>query len=104
MLAETMLSNLYIIPKLLDQNVEEYDIWHSSSEQHVGYVDYTPKEVISTVTEAEIQWIRQEYGSVEFRRIRKRYIEIYHKLINTKEISDRKRLLEESYSLVGSIK
>lgn len=104
MLAETMLSNLYIIPKILNQNVEEYDIWHSSSDQHIGYVDYTPKEVTTAITEAEIQWINQEYGSLEFRRIRKRYIEIYHKLKNTRDISKRKLLLEESYSLLDSLK
>lgn len=58
MLAETMFSNLYIIPKILNQNVEGYDIWHSSSDQHIGYVDYTPKEVIAAITEEEIQWLR----------------------------------------------
>ena len=104
MLAETMFSNLYIIPKILDQNVEEYDIWHSSSDQHIEYVDYAPKEVIAAITEAEIQWINQEYDSLEFRRIKKRYIEIYHKLKNTRDISERKQLLEESYSLVASLK
>ena len=104
MLAETMLSNLYIIPKLLNREIGEYDIWHSLSDQHLGYVDYIPKEVISSITEEEIQWTRQEYDSFEFRRVRQRYIEIYHKLKNTRDISERKHLLEESYSLVDSLK
>jgi hypothetical protein len=104
MLAETMLSNLYIIPKLLNKKIEKYDIWHSSSDQHIGYVDYTPKEVISSITESELQWIRQEYESPEFLRIRNRYIVIFHELRDTKEISERKRLLKESYSLVGSLR
>jgi hypothetical protein len=100
MLAETMLSNLYIIPKLLDHEIEEHDIWYSSSDGYTGYVDNIPREVISSITEAEIQWVRQEYDSPEFRRTRQRYIEIYRKLKNTKEISERKRLVEESYSLL----
>jgi hypothetical protein len=77
MLAETMLSNLYIIPKILNQEIKEYDIWHSSSDGYIGYVNYMPREVIASITEAEIQWVRQEYESPEFRRIRQRYIEIY---------------------------
>jgi hypothetical protein len=100
MLAETMLSNLYMIPKLLNEKIQEYDIRHSSSDGHIGYVNNIPREVIASITEAEIHWVRQEYDSPEFRRIRHRYIEIYRKLKNTKEISERKRLLEESYSLL----
>ncbi|MBF0230782.1 MAG: hypothetical protein HQK63_14535 [Desulfamplus sp.] len=103
MLAETMLSNLYIIPKLLERKIQEHDIWHSSSYQNIGYFDYTPKEVIASITEEEIQWIGQEYDSPEFSRIRERYIDIYYNLKTTKEIGERKRLLEESYSLVGSL-
>jgi len=103
MLAETMLSNLYIIPKLLYQEIAEYDIWHPSSDGHIGYVDYIPKEVISSITEAEAQWLRQQYDSLEFRRIRKRYIEIFRELKNTKEIGERTRLLEESYSLLDTL-
>jgi hypothetical protein len=103
MLAETTLSNLYIIPKVLDKEIGEHDIWHSSSDAHIGYVDYMPKEVIASITEAEIQWIHQEYDSLDFRRIRRRYIEIYRKLKNTKETAERKQLLDESYSLLDTL-
>ena len=102
-LAETMLANLYIIPKLLDQEIAEYDIWHPSSDGYIGYADYIPKEVIASITEAETQWLRQQYDSLEFRRILKRYIEIYRKLKNTKEIGERSRLLGESYLLLDAL-
>lgn len=103
MLAETMLSNLYIIPKVLDKEIGEYDIWHSSSDAHIGYVEYMPKEVMAAITKAEIQWMRQEYDSLEFRRVRSRYIEIYRQLKDTKGVTDRKILLDESYSLLGTL-
>jgi hypothetical protein len=32
MLAETMLSNLYIIPAVLGQTIDEYDMWQASSD------------------------------------------------------------------------
>jgi len=103
MLAETMLSNLYIIPKLLDQEIDEFDIWHSSSDQNIGYFSYLPREVIASITEAEIQWLRQEYNSHEFQHIRQRYVEIYHRLKSTKEIGERKRLLSESNLLLDDL-
>ncbi len=102
-LAETMLANFYIIPKLLDQEIAEYDIWHPSSDGYIGYADYIPKEVIASITEVETQWLRQQYDSLEFRRILKRYIEIYRKLKNTKEIGERSRLLRESYLLLDAL-
>lgn len=103
MLAETMLSNLYIMPKLLGDEIEEHDIWYSSSDGHIGHVSNIPKEVIVSITEAEIQWVRQEYDSLAFRRIRQRYIEIYRTLKDTKETSERKRLINESYSLLDDL-
>ena len=102
MLAETMLSNLYIIPKLLGHEIKEYDIRHSSSDQDIGYFSYLPKEVTASITEIETKWLRQEYDSPEFRHIRQRYIEIYHKLKFTKEVDERERLLSESHSLLDA--
>ncbi len=103
MLAETMLSNLYMIPKLLGQDVNEYDIWHGSNMAHIGYVGYLPKEVAASITEAESQWLRQEHDSPEFRHIRQRYIQIYSKLKSTRDIDKRKRLLSESDSLLDAL-
>ncbi len=103
MLAETMLSNLYIIPKLLGREIKENDIWHSTTDALIGYVDYLPKEVIASLSEAEIQWILEEYDSLDFCRIRSRFIEICRQLQNTKEIAERKGLLGESYSLLDTL-
>ena len=100
-LAETMLSNLYIIPKVLGKEIAEYDIWHFSSDGDIDYFDYMPREAIAALTEAEIQWISQEYESLDFRRIRKRFIEIFHKLQSLKNVDERKKLLEESHTLLG---
>ncbi len=103
MLAETMLSNLYIIPKLLGHEIEEYDMWHSSSDQNIEYFGYLPKEVTDSITEADVQWLRQQYDSHELQHIRQRHIEIYHKLKSTKDIDERKRLISESNSLLNHV-
>lgn len=102
MLAETMLANLYIIPKVLGRQTAEHDIWHSSSDAHASYVEYMPQAVLDSLTEAEYQWISQEYESPEFQRIRRRYIEIYQTLKKTRDFAERGRLLDESYALLDA--
>ena len=102
-LAETMLSNLYIIPKVLGKEIAAYDFWHSSSNADIDYFEYMPREVISALTEAEIQWISLEYESKDFLRIRERFIEIYRQLQGLKDMDERKRLLEESHTLLDSL-
>jgi len=100
MLAELMLSNLYMIPSIIRLDVHKYDIWHSSNLEDIDYVEYIPAEVKESIKESEIQWIDTLYNSFEFCRIRKRYIEIFHELQHTKELEKRKDLLNESYSLL----
>jgi hypothetical protein len=102
-LAELMLSNLYLIPHIIGQEVQEYDIWHSSSDKHIDYVGYLPEEVREKIKQREIDWMKTLYDSFEFRRIRRRYIEIYHELQNVKELEVRKALLNESYSLLNNL-
>ena len=100
MLAELMLSNLYLIPNIIGLDVQKYDIWHSSNFGDIDYVEYIPAEVRESIKESEIQWMDTSYNSFEFRRIRKRYIELFHELQHTKELEKRKILLNESYSLL----
>jgi hypothetical protein len=103
MLAEAMLANLYLIPKVLGEKIAPYDIWHSSSDAQMHYCEFMPQEVLASLTEAENQWMCHEYESPEFQRIRNRYIEIYRELKNIKNIDARKQLLDESYSLLNAI-
>lgn len=102
-LAELMLSNLYIIPKIINKKVKEYDIWHSSSDADIDYIDYLPQEVRTSIQQSEVDWMKTLYESLEFQRIRKRYIEIFHELQNVKEIGARRVLLDESYTLLNQL-
>lgn len=103
MLAETMLANLYLIPKVLGQQIAPYDIWHPSTDAQIHYGEYMPQEVLASFTEAETQWISHEYDSSDFQRIRNRYIEIYQQLKDIKNINERKQLLDESRSLLDAL-
>ena len=103
-LAQLMLSNLYFIPRLLGQEVEKYDMWHSSSDAHIDYFDHLPPEVFEKITTGEKEWISNHYDSFDFTRIRKRYIKIFQSLQHTKKPEERKALLSESYELLVSLK
>ena len=103
MLADLMLSNLYLIPKIIGIDVQKYDMWHSSSLEDIDYVEEIPAEVRERIKESEIQWMNELYQSFEFRRIRERYIEIFKQLQHTKEIEKRRKLLNESYALLDSL-
>ncbi|MBO9497112.1 hypothetical protein J7438_23925 [Thalassotalea sp. G20_0] len=103
-LAELMLANLYLIPYVLGQPLEqEYDIWHASNFHNLDYIYDLPEEVNNAITDNEREWMGETYGSLEFRRVRKRYIEIYHELLTTKELAGRKILLNESRGLLRSV-
>lgn len=104
MLADLMLSNLYLIPVILGQDVQKYDIWHSSNYEEIDYVSYIPEEVEENIRGTDIKWMGTLYDSLEFRRIRERHIEIYHDLQHTKELGKRKVLLDESYSLLDVLR
>lgn len=103
MLAETMLSNLYLIPALIGRDVEIYDMWHSSNLCEIDYIEYLPEEVRTEINESEIEWLRSLYDSLEFRRIKKRYVEIFHELEISKGFEKRGKLLNESYALLNTL-
>jgi len=103
-LADLMLLNLYIIPRLLEQDITEYGIWHYSSDTDYDYFDYIWDEVLDAISEDDKNWIKEQYDSFVYRRIRQRYIEIYGQLQNVNDPSSRKKLLEEEDSLLDSLK
>ncbi len=102
-LADLMLSNLYVIPKILGRDIKEYDIWHSSSEKFIDYFDYFPIEVLEALTQEDKNWIEELYDSFVFQRIRQRHIEIYGELQNIDDIKIRRKLIDEAYRLLDQL-
>jgi hypothetical protein len=100
-LAETMMANLYLIPNILGESVQEYDMWHSSNFAEIDYVEELPHEVRSKITEDEVSWLAEQYESFELRSIRKRFIEIFHTLKHEKEYDTRSKLLSECSELLN---
>ena len=79
-LGEVMLSNLYILPLILDRTVEEYDIWHSSNMSSTEWLNYIPKQVRAAITAEDKKWLEMCFESKLFSSMREQYIDIYTQL------------------------
>lgn len=97
-LLHTMLSNLYLIPRLLDEVQEEHDMWHASTWGMKDYAGYMP-ELCGLWDDEAKAWARGLYHSEQFTKIRERYVAIYHQLKEERNMPVRKRLVEEASEL-----
>lgn len=101
-LADLMLSNLYVIPKILEREVKEHDMWHSSNFAVIEYFDYMPTEVLANIAESELEWMKAQFDSPEFKSVRERHIEIFHQLDTERDIEERRKLSSEDRSLIDT--
>lgn len=74
-LLRATLSNLYLIPHLLGEQQEEYDIWHSSNWEMKEYLNSMPCEIVSLWNEQEKAWAKKVFDSQTASNIRARYQE-----------------------------
>ncbi len=102
-LAESMLSNLYVIPFILGRETKAYDMWYSSNYDEISYLDYFPHQIIDAIDDDDREWMAGHYDSFIFQRIRKRHVEIYHELDRLEEVKARRPLVEEAGSLIDLI-
>lgn len=98
-LRQTMLTNLYIFPELLGIKQERLDIWHSSNDEEPEYILEGPLELLALWDEPALLWAKKLYESPEFQKIRLRYIEIYHEILNVRPGPKRSQLVEEAVKL-----
>ncbi len=98
-LAELMFSNLYIVPKLLGEEIQILPIWHGSNYMEIDHCEEIPSEVLGTLSQEELSWLQTVYYSDAFSSARKRYIEIYAELDTVKDRDTRSTLVTESRHL-----
>lgn len=98
-LKQTMLSNLYVLPHLLGEPQERYDIWHSSNWEEPDYAAYIPPELFDLWDDEALQWAAEQYYGPELTTARDRYIEIYRQLPHTPVGPERNALVQEASRL-----
>jgi hypothetical protein len=104
MLADLMLTNLYIIPYLLSEEAPKDTGWQGSSDAYESYITEMPEEILTAITGEDREWMRQLHDSLDFCRFRKRHIEIHRELENTREFEKRRPLTQEARSLLDELK
>ena len=98
-LRQTMLSNLYLIPRLLGLAQDKFNIWHGSNIAEREYLEYAPPEIWELWDGPALQWAKETYDSPEFCRVRARHIEIYEQLKTEPPGPKRSQLVSEAYRL-----
>ena len=74
-LARTMLSNIYLLPHLLGEELIE-EVPHSSNWEGADFLEYLPERVQEAISEDDLVWIREMYKSEKFQNVLYRHIEI----------------------------
>ena len=103
-LAETMFSNVYLLPWLLDEKVEPIDMRHLTNFSLLEYCEEVPHRVLESISEQEREWIYSCYHSEAFVKARTRYIEIYTRLKHVSEMDERVKLSDEADKLLSVLK
>lgn len=99
-LAELMLMNVYMIPQVLGSSSEEYDIWHSSNYSESSYFEYFPEDLLNLISKTDLVWLREQYESDVFQRMKKIHIEIYSQLAKVEDVDERRGLFEKARAIV----
>ena len=100
-LRQTMLLNLYILPRLLGLEMTELDIWHGSSDKYPFYLQDIPEDYFLIWDEKELDWASCLYHSPEFQDVLARYVEIHRELKDLPPGPKRRRLVQEAYALTS---
>jgi len=104
-LADAMLSNLYMIPFLLEPEAEHppIDTQQSLPWTDQEYLEEIPETVIKAFTPEDLNWIKSCYNSSIFQTIRNRHVEIFNEIKNIDSTEERMALLEEDHSLLDML-
>jgi len=98
-LRQTMLSNLYLLPRLLGMAQEHIDMWYPSNRTDKAYSESIPDAVLALWEPAVLHWAHTVYVSAPMQRVRRRYIAIYHQLKTEPVGPTRSRLVDEAFRL-----
>src|SRR5712691_3929351 len=94
-----MLSNLYLLPRLLGLAQDHIDMWSLSNLAEQRYSDDVPEEVFPLSEPPALHWAHTFYQSAPMQRVRRRHIAIYHQLKTERPGPKRSQLVAEAYRL-----
>ncbi|KAB2892896.1 MAG: hypothetical protein F9K28_10790 [Bacteroidetes bacterium] len=98
-LRQAMLSNLYLIPYILQIEQPELDISHLSNLETQEYLGYIPDELVRLWDGEALDWLRASYHLAEIQAVREQYIEIQRQLKDELRGEKRTQLVREAFAL-----
>src|SRR5205823_3151951 len=75
-LRQTMLSNLYLVPRLLGLEQDHINMWSCSNLTEKRYSDEVPEELFALWEPPALHWAYTVYQSAPMQRVRRRYMAI----------------------------
>ena len=87
-LMEACIGNIYMLPRLIGEDLSVQDIWHSSNWHRKEYLNEV-SEFLSEPSQVELQWIASELMTDEFVTLRNGYVSAYRALLCEKDIAKR---------------
>jgi hypothetical protein len=98
-LRQVMLMNLYILPKLLELDAPQGDMWHGSNDASPEYLQYIPPVFFQVWNDDAVAWAKKQYQSEEFVATRTRYVAIQRQLKQEPVGPTRTKLVQEASAL-----
>ncbi len=98
-LRQTMLSNLYFIPRLLGIEQQDLDVSHGENVNEIFELEDTPPEIFALWDKAALQWAHETYNSPELRQVHGRYVDIRRQLKTESRGPKRTQLVDEAFEL-----
>src|SRR5712691_1526955 len=98
-LRQTMLSNLYLLPRVLGREQDVIDMWHPSNRTEKSYRDAIPEAWLALWDPPALHWAHTVYQRASMQRVRRRYIAIYHQLQTEPIGPTRHHLVDEAMHL-----
>jgi hypothetical protein len=98
-LRQTMLSNLYFIPRLLGMEQQDLDVRHGGNVNEIFELEDTPPEIFALWDDAALHWAHETYNSPELRQVHNRYVDIQRQLKTEPRGPKRTQLVDEAFEL-----
>jgi len=82
-----------MLPSLFGECWSKLDIWYGSNRQEPEYLGEV-EEFLDEPTSDERAWMNQEFYSDSFRDLRDAYVDHFGRLLNERDIDERRRILD----------
>lgn len=102
-LIQTILLNLYLVPHIFGEDIDEYTFQHSSNWDEKEMLNYLPEEYAYMWDEESKEWVKSVYYGKKATEIREKYIELETLLSDEPVGPRRSELVKEISALSNSL-